>query len=101
MRPFPSLPPLLAALACLSASPALAQPAAAPQPPPSSPYADGTGNSQVDTLNNSQTDQNYTGWHQVPPSPEMPSRPDAPPPDAPPPPAMAPLPPPPPPQPGG
>ena len=32
-----------------------------------SPYADGTGNSAIDTLNSGQLDRNYTGpWHQVP-----------------------------------
>ena len=68
----------LAAFGVLAlASPAMAQPATAqpagpataPQPPPSSPYADGTGNSAVGTLNSGQLDQSYTGpWHQVPPN---------------------------------
>ncbi len=32
-----------------------------------SPYADGTGDGAVDTLNSGQLDRNYTGpWHQVP-----------------------------------
>ena len=50
---------------------ALAGPAGAQsnrvQPPPISPYADGTGNSAVDTLNSGQLDRSYTGpWHRVP-----------------------------------
>ena len=54
---------LMAALA----GPAGAQPARV-QSPPTSPYADGTGNSAVDTLNSGQLDRNYTGpWHRVPP----------------------------------
>ncbi len=56
------------------AGPASAQPPQPqPQPQPQvqrqakSPYADGTGNSAVDTLNSGQLDRNYTGpWHQVP-----------------------------------
>ena len=55
---------------------ALAGPASAQQPQQpqrqaqrvaTSPYADGTGDSAVGTLNSGQLDQNYTGpWHQVP-----------------------------------
>ncbi|WP_419729234.1 hypothetical protein [Lichenicola sp.] len=37
------------------------------QPPPHSPYADGTGNSAVDKLNAQQDDKNPQNWHQVPP----------------------------------
>ena len=63
----------LAAFGVLAlAGPAMAQPAkpvVAQQPPPISPYADGTGNSAVGTLNSGQLDQSYTGpWHQVPPN---------------------------------
>ncbi len=50
---------------------ALAGPASAQRPQTqrqaTSPYADGTGNSAVGTLNSGQLDQNYTGpWHRVP-----------------------------------
>ncbi len=59
----------LAALGMLGlAVPALTTPAwAQRQPPVRSSYADGTGDSAVDTLNSGQLDRNYTGpWHQVP-----------------------------------
>ncbi|MCQ8241360.1 hypothetical protein [Rhizosaccharibacter radicis] len=47
--------------------------AMAQQAPPSSPYRDGTGNSEIERLNSSQLDQNYRGpYYQVPPRPVMP-----------------------------
>ena len=63
---------LAGVLVAALAGPAMAQPDQAQsgrvQPPPTSPYADGTGNSAVDTLNSGQLDHNYTGpWHRVPP----------------------------------
>ena len=91
------LPALVTALAITAgAAPALAQ----HQPPPTSPYADGTGNSAVDKLNAQQDDRNPQNWHQVPlgtPGSRMMPPPPPPPGDMPPPPPgqMAPPPPPP------
>ena len=59
--------PALVLAGLLASATALAQPDPRPphgQPPPRSPYADDTGNSDVDRLNAGQLDQNYRGpWH--------------------------------------
>jgi len=58
----------LASLLLLAAN-GVASVALAQQPPPVSPYPDGTGDVAVDSLNAGQLNQNYRGpWYQVPAS---------------------------------